>query len=306
MDNTRIHQAISENLTYQNQSFPILEFIDSFDSCTNRFFPSHWHHELELHLILKGSVEYVVNGTSYLVKEKHGIYIAPEAIHSLKGLEDETVGYNVVLLPQFIETLIQPAQQEEFFTPLTMHYPDMFLLVPEQKESYAVLTCLKQLYSAESSHPTHKLFVLEKLIGIWRNLLAVFPKNTALEADNSKLLREKRIRIILNFIQQNFTRPISVQDMAAAANISKSECFRCFALLSNMTPIEYLNQVRLLHAAHLLAGTETNITDICYMAGFNNTSYFSQRFRDQYGMSPKAYRALNRVQHQEGGKIFLD
>lgn len=122
-----------------------------------------------------------------------------------------------------------------------------------------------------------------------------FPQNTAAEEASNRLLRETRIKVILNYIQQNYTKPITVQDMAAAANISKSECFRCFALLSKMIPIEYLNQFRLLHATQLLITTEINIADICYMSGFNNASYFSQRFRDEYGMSPKAYRALNRT-----------
>jgi len=306
MDNIMTHQAMVEKLTYLDQSFPILEFIDSFDAFANRMFPSHWHHELELHLILKGSVEFIINGTSYTVKEKQGIYIAPETIHSLRGLEEETIGYNVVFLPQLFMNLTQTIHSEKFITPFTTHYPDAFHLVPGQKESYAVLNNLKQMYSAESNHPAHELFALEKLIGIWRNLLAVFPPNPTTEEDSNKLLRETRIKVILHYIQQNYTKQITVQDMAAAANISKSECFRCFSLLSRMTPVEYLNQVRLIHAAQLLASTETNIVDICYMSGFNNASYFSQRFREEYGMSPKAYRALNREKRSDEEKEFQD
>ena len=94
-----------------------------------------------------------------------------------------------------------------------------------------------------------------------------------------------RIRYTIRCVQDR------VFPVAASASISKSECFRCFSELSKTTPIEYINQFRLLQAAQALSNSGKSISDICYATGFNNTSYFSKRFKEQYGMSPKAYRA---------------
>ena len=61
-------------------SFPISEFVDQFDRFSQGSFPTHWHPEMELQIILKGSAEYTVNGETYLVSEGSAIYIGPEAV----------------------------------------------------------------------------------------------------------------------------------------------------------------------------------------------------------------------------------
>ena len=69
MDSIVINHKMMEELAHPNQMFPISEFIDHFDTFADGSFPSHWHHELELQIVLKGSAEYQVNGTPYVVEE---------------------------------------------------------------------------------------------------------------------------------------------------------------------------------------------------------------------------------------------
>ena len=147
----------------------------------------------------------------------------------------------------------------------------------------------------ENSYPAYDLFLLEQVLGIWRNLLSLFPASRQGCVDAGERLRDQRMKAMLSYIWEHYTQPITIQDIAASANISKSECFRCFAELSQTTPIEYINQFRLLQAAQALTSTNKSISDICYMTGFNNTSYFTKKFREQYGMTPKAYRAQNQT-----------
>lgn len=109
--------------------------------------------------------------------------------------------------------------------PLTTRWPDALVVTPERKEGHKILEFLKRMYYTENTHFTYELFLLENLIGIWRNLLAVFPKQAAVSEDSSKLLREERMKNMLDYIHQNYSQPIVIQDIAAAVNISKSECF---------------------------------------------------------------------------------
>lgn len=284
-----------EDLTHPNQMFPISEFVDHFDSFSDGSFPSHWHHELELQIVLKGCAEYRINGVPYVVEEGCAIYIAPEAIHLARELSKGTIGYDIVLSPQLLINLMRSANCEKYTLPLTTRRPDALVITPERKEGHRILEFMKNMYYTESTHVTYELFLLEHLIGIWRNLLAILPKPAADTDDSSKLLREQRMKDMLDYIHQNYTQPLVIQDIAAAANVSKSECFRCFSELSKMTPVEYVNKFRLLQASQLLLTTEKSMADICYTTGFNNTSYFSKKFKEQYGMSPKAYKAKKRA-----------
>lgn len=156
-----------------------------------------------------------------------------------------------------------------------------------------ILETMRSIYDIERGNPTYKLLLLESVIRIWRSLYSLFPKQDGLGTDQVKVLKERRMKIMLHYIWQNYTQPLSIPEIAAAASISKSECFRCFSELSNLSPIEYLNQFRLLQASRLLTTTDKSISDICYETGFNSTSYFSKKFSEQYGMSPKAYRNTN-------------
>ncbi|WP_283674659.1 AraC family transcriptional regulator [Butyricicoccus sp. Marseille-Q5471] len=295
MENSVAIHAMKEELTYLDQMFPISEFVDHFDAFADRSFPSHWHHEFELQIILKGSVEYIVNGTSYVVGEGCAIYIAPEAVHMMTALSEGTVGYNIVLSPQFLINLMRSANCEKYTVSLTSRRPEGVVITPERKEGHTILELLKRMYYTESTHVTYELFLLENLIGIWRNLLAILPKHLSDSEDNSNFLREQRMKDMLNYIRQNYSQPMTIPEICAAANLSKSECFRCFSELSKMTPIEYVNQFRLFQASQLLLTTDKSISDICYSTGFNNTSYFSKKFKEQYRISPKAYRSKSQI-----------
>ena len=290
MPNTLIHSALHEELVHPNH-IPLSEFVDHFDSVAGRSFPSHWHHELEIQLIIAGSAKYSINGTSYTVTEGSAIYIAPGTVHMMKGLSPGTVGYNILLLPQFLTDLFQNIHCDQYALPLTDHRPEALVIAPDRKESHSILERMRKMYYTESSHASYDLFLLESILGIWRNLLSLFPKQAQAAEDEGKLLREVRMKAMLSFIWDHYPQPLTIQDIAASASISKSECFRCFSELSKTTPIEYINQFRLLQAAQALSNSGKSISDICYATGFNNTSYFSKRFKEQYGMSPKAYRA---------------
>lgn len=299
MDDYVTNHAIMEELTHQNQLFPISEFVDDFDTFANGSFPSHWHHELELQIILKGSAEYRVNGATYIVEEGNAIYIAPETVHMARQLLAGTVGYNIVLSPQFLINLMSSADREAYAAPLTTHRPSALVITPEGGESRTILEHLKKMHSTESTLRTYELFLLENVIGIWRNLLTLFPDHTLDSEDNGKILKEERMKLMLNYISQNYALPITIHDIANAANISKSECFRCFSDLLDTTPVEYINNFRLLQASQLLLTTEIKMSDICHMTGFNDTSYYAKKFKDQYGMSPKAYRSKKRKERED-------
>lgn len=288
------HHAVQEEVIHSNQ-VPLSEFVDHFDTFANRSFPSHWHHELEIQLIISGCAKYHINGVDYTVGEGSAIYIAPETVHMMQGEVPGTVGYDIVLLPQFLVHLLQEIHCDKHALPLTDRRPDAFIITPDRKESHGILEAMRKMYYMERSYPAYDIFLLEHILEIWRNLLSLFPASRQGSTDEGQKLRDQRMKAMLSYIWEHYAQPITIQDIAASANISKSECFRCFSELSKTTPIEYINQFRLLQAAQALTSTNKSISDICYMTGFNNTSYFTKKFREQYGMTPKAYRAQNQT-----------
>ena len=106
---------------------------------------------------------------------------------------------------------------------------------------------------------------------------------------------------MLSFIYENYQNEISVEDIANAANISKSECFRCFRSMIEKKPIEFLNEYRLKKALELLTAADMPVTEVSLSCGFGHISYFGKLFREVYGMSPREYR--NRAAERLEAKI---
>ncbi|MDD6878226.1 MAG: AraC family transcriptional regulator [Clostridiaceae bacterium] len=114
------------------------------------------------------------------------------------------------------------------------------------------------------------------------------------ENDGTALLYERHREVLLrslDFIRDNYTRDITVQDAAAVAIMSPSYYRHYFKLLTKKTFTEYLNGLRVAHAITLIReNPRMKIVDICYAAGFSNISHFNRTFLKVTGVTPKAFR----------------
>ena len=97
----------------------------------------------------------------------------------------------------------------------------------------------------------------------------------------------------LQYLRDHFAQPLSVRELAAAANLSESHFYVVFREQLGITPIAYLCQYRLAVASGMLKETREPITAIASATGFSDPFYFSRVFRERFGMSPREYRKLH-------------
>jgi len=111
-----------------------------------------------------------------------------------------------------------------------------------------------------------------------------------------------RMNNIYNYILNNFTSEISLEDVAYQANMTPSAFCRYFKLRTKKTLIEFLNELRVNYACQLLEENRYSITQICFEAGFNNTANFNRRFKHLKGITPQQYRIViqNTFQNNKG------
>lgn len=113
--------------------------------------------------------------------------------------------------------------------------------------------------------------------------------SSPIESKGTAFITSLRNIILQNIDNVNF----SVEDMGEELGMGRSQFFRKTKSITGYTPNDLLRTMRLQHAAKLLRATDINISDISHRVGFNNPSYFTRAFRDQYKMSPKEYREGN-------------
>lgn len=88
-----------------------------------------------------------------------------------------------------------------------------------------------------------------------------------------------------------YTDPLTVDDLAAAALMSRAHFSREFKKAFGESPYNYLLTRRLERAASLLRSTDWTVADICMAVGLTSVGSFTSSFTTAYGMAPTAYRA---------------
>ena len=133
----------------------------------------------------------------------------------------------------------------------------------------------------------------------------------AIEQEGSEqgreLLYERHREVLirsLDFIRENYTRDITVQDAANVAIMSPSYYRQYFKLLTKKTFTEYLNGLRVAHSITLIRqNPRMKIVDICYASGFSNISHFNRTFLKITGVTPKAFRSHSASWENENSGI---
>ena len=88
-----------------------------------------------------------------------------------------------------------------------------------------------------------------------------------------------------------YADPLTVDDLAGAAGLSRAHFSREFRRAFGESPHEYLLTRRLERAAALLRNTDRQVADICFSVGLRSLGSFTTSFTRTYGLSPAAYRA---------------
>ena len=76
-------------------------------------------------------------------------------------------------------------------------------------------------------------------------------------------------------------------------NMSRSSLHRKIKGISKLTPNEFIQLERLKKAAQLILSNEYRINEVCYIVGFNSSSYFAKCFQKQFGVLPKDFGKQN-------------
>lgn len=98
-----------------------------------------------------------------------------------------------------------------------------------------------------------------------------------------------RLKEVYSFIEKNFQRSITIEEMAQLTHLSKAAFCRYFKKMTRLTFIEFLNQYRI-EQAKLLLKEDKNVTETCYECGFESLSYFNRIFKKVVGENPLHFK----------------
>jgi AraC-like DNA-binding protein len=272
-----------------SEDFPCTCYLDQY---YNSSFPWHWHDELELAFVQKGSLMVSMNEQRYVLQEGNGIFINSGVLHSYTGLKNiECLFPNVLFHISLICGTQKSILWKKYLQPLleTVSLSHLILQedIPWQKDA---LDFIKEVYNLlQRKEWGYEFMVVNNL----SEILLLFCKNHSdllSEINTHNKIEISRLRQMLDYIQCHYTEQIQLQQIADAASVSQRECLRCFKSVIGTPPMQYVINLRIRKAKKLLIETTLSLSEICERCGFQNQSYFTKVFRSITNTSPGKYR----------------
>ena len=164
------------------------------------------------------------------------------------------------------------------------------------QEKYRVLSCgeyrykmdiyLRELLQETSSQIE---FYQEISQGLVSALLVLVMRLIRINPEDEAALSQE-CQKIKEYLDQNFTSPITLDSLSETVYISKHYLSHLFKEQTGISPIKYLTLKRMEKACELLSETELPVSEVSKAVGYENPLYFSQVFKRIYGISPVKYR----------------
>ena len=125
------------------------------------------------------------------------------------------------------------------------------------------------------------------------NIAVMLTKHLLLENFLKPYFNEN-IDKVLNYIQKNYERDLSIQIISQSTNLSKSTLYKLFHSHLGCTVNEYLNRLRVEKSVDMLSKTDLSIEEISRRVGFASSSYYTRTFKKVMGCAPLKYRKASK------------
>lgn len=241
--------------------------------------PQHYHNFFEIYFVESGNCDYFIDNKSYHLEAGDLVIIPEGVIHNTRYHKNNPA---VRLLINCSKKYI-PKSAEFVFAKRKYLYRNSNI-------SDKLLDLLNKIGDEYSDSDEFSKDVIKNYMSLFFYLLA--RNKNEYNEDNSL---SGYIKNAIDYIQKNLANEISLSDMSEMFSVSAEHFSRQFKKETGFGFCEYVNLIRLKKAENILRHQEKiSVTSVAAECGFSDSNYFSVKFKDMYGISPKAFHKLSR------------
>ena len=243
----------------------------------------HFHNKHELYFLEKGKTQYFIGSEIYFLNAGDMIFIPTGEFHKT-DIDQDNVTERLLLVfdDDFLGNEYKAYIEE-------LHFDKLIRIATDKL--YKIKELYKKIEDENNRRSDHylemeQLYLRQLLILIKRYRI----KDTPLELNES----HKLIQSCATYICENYNQDLNLDTLAQKYSLSRSYFSKLFKQITGVGLNEYINITRINAAQNLLLKSNSSITEIATLCGFNDSNYFSAVFKKIKGITPKKYSLLNK------------
>ena len=284
------NQFQKELKQHGNEQFPFLVSYQKLSEYESGSFMWHWHPEIEITYVQKGTMCYKVNHMVYHLKEGDIVFNNSGALHSGTMENQKDCAYIPVTFdPRLIYGFFQSTINSKYVDPVIQNLAVCAMHIDYSENWHTIFRdhMLKAISLDKEKPDFYELDISIHMQTMWKLLAEHFPLQAVSPA--SDLTEYERIRKILSYIEQNYMNRITLTDISENIHLCESECTRLFKRHMNTTLFAFLKEYRIERSLEYL-NTKESISNIAEKTGFSDSNYYTKVFSKIKGCSPREYR----------------
>ena len=247
----------------------------------------HYHKGFEIYCMTEGECGYFIDDSIFEVKAGNIVFIPPGLIHRTIYSDNP----HSRLLINFSEKYIPEG--------LRGSVGIMKRLYQDERLFAEIVGLVESLECEWRGNDPYSREMVESLIA---RIMVLLARDGTLEPAEEHSLATDAV----HFIREKYAEDVHLSTVAESLSVSAEHLCRVFRQRTGFGFNEYLTLVRLQRAERLLEEEPgMSISEVAYACGFNDSNYFSHRFKQAYGYSPKKQRA-ERQRVEEAGHVTDD
>lgn len=266
--------SLYEKKIINDEEFPVQIFTDHIRK-PSFYCPPHWHEHIELHYVMDGQGTFFCNKKPIKLEEGNLLIINSNELH--EGMS----------ITKNFQALVMIFEMDSFSREIANCNVIFQSLVEKDEKIKELMECICD--EENNKNVGYKLSMKGKIYELITYLLRHYVVESLSDKESSKRNKNlTRLNMVLQYIQDNYTEPIAIQTLAELVHLSEYRFCHLFRESMGLSPLNYINEVRLKRAHHLLEQKELTVSEIALTVGFQDYNNFGRLFRKYYGCAPSA------------------
>lgn len=272
-------ERITENLKSKRLA-DVFRFISFYPSET---YGPHKHLRIEINYVRKGSCILHLDNESVTFREGEIMIITSDVNHLFEAGSEGTTLMQLESLPEIFSYFNFNGEGEtDGLSPTSVSLFSQENRLIKIVNNVRVMRVVQRIVNElKTKGPYYQYLVVmsyaELLILIYRYMNEAY----------LPICTNESLKKAITYIHLNYHSNIQIKLVAEHSGISERHLRSLFSQHMNLSPLDYLNQIRLNKAVELLRNTEMSIKEVCFQCGFQSPQYFSRIFKQQMGVSPR-------------------